>query len=363
MLQRYSRRRTVGTVLAVGLSMGAASTGTAAAKAPGPVPFSDDFEAGGTTLWPRKGIEGTGTVGVTAAPGGRAGKAARFTMPDDGKSFRSEIATGRLPYGSYRYSFSNYLPSDWAPYGNMTIVSQWHGGTGTIPAIALAVKGDRWTMDTHWKVGSGAVTGLKQDLGKATFGQWNRWVFDVTWSTETTPGSITVWRDGVKVGSRQGPNSYHQDTAPYHKIGLYRPNWKASKGHVRGGTAPVVTYYDDISITALSPDAGEPGAAPGRPATQPPTTPAPGRPQVPASASASPSTSAPVPASAPEPVASVSQPSGSAGGGAPESATRPLAKTGTPEHLPLILGFGGALLGAGVLIAVRSRRNAARRTG
>ncbi|MHA4779443.1 polysaccharide lyase [Streptomyces sp. MSC1_001] len=305
--------------------MGAAPAGTAAAKAPGPVPFSDGFESGGTSLWPRKGIEGTGTVAVATAPGGRGGKAARFTMPDDGRSFRSEIATGRVPYGSYRYSFATYLPGDWAPYKYMTIVSQWHGGTGTVPAIALAVKGGGWVMDTHWKVGSGPVTGLKHDLGEATPGRWNRWTFDVTWSTGTTSGSITVWRDGVRVGSHQGPNSYHQDTAPYHKIGLYRPNWKPSKGHVRGGTAPVVIYYDDVTVTALSPASEEPGPQPGRPtATERSAAPAPGRPAASTSASASSSASATASASAsssasPSPSASVTGTASATGAAAPPS--------------------------------------------
>lgn len=54
-------------------------------------------------------------------------------MPDDGKSYRTEIATERVPYGSYRYTFANYLPGDWIRYDNQTIVSQWHGGTGTSP--------------------------------------------------------------------------------------------------------------------------------------------------------------------------------------------------------------------------------------
>ncbi|OKJ62710.1 hypothetical protein AMK29_21710 [Streptomyces sp. CB02261] len=366
--------------------MGAAPAGTAAAKAPGPVPFSDGFESGGTSLWPRKGIEGTGTVAVTTAPGGRGGRAARFTMPDDGRSFRSEIATGRVPYGSYRYSFSNYLPGDWTSYKYMTIVSQWHGGTGTVPAIALAVKGGRWVMDTHWKVGSGPVTGLKHDLGDATLGRWNRWTFDVTWSTGTTPGSLTVWRDGVRVGSHQGPNSYHQDTAPYHKIGLYRPNWKASKGHVKGGKAPVVIYYDDVTVTALSPASDTPGPPPGRPtATKPPAAPAPGRPTASASASSSTSATASAPASSsvsPSPSASVTASvtgtvtgtasatvaaappsSGSTSAAAPGNDMTHLASPGPSSRLPLVLGFCGVLLGAGALLTVRSRGKVRRRTG
>ncbi|WP_331772319.1 polysaccharide lyase (plasmid) [Embleya sp. NBC_00888] len=149
-------------------------------------------------------------MNVTTAPGGGNGKAARFTMPDDG-SYRAEIATSHLPYGSYRYSFSNHLPGDWVRYENMTIVSQWHGGTDTIPAIALAVKNDRWMMDIHWQVGSQPVQGLKYDLGAVTFGRWNRWTFDVRSSSSvpahcrppasSSPSAAAHGRGAGQVGS------------------------------------------------------------------------------------------------------------------------------------------------------------------
>ncbi|MFG2417164.1 heparin lyase I family protein [Streptomyces goshikiensis] len=133
MFQRYSRRRRVGAALAALLVVGLGATEAVADRALSPVPFKDGFESGATSAFPRKGIEGTGIVGVTAAPGGHGGKAVRFVMPDDGKSYRTEIATARVPYGSYRYTFANYLPSDWIRYDAQTIVSQWHGGAGTYP--------------------------------------------------------------------------------------------------------------------------------------------------------------------------------------------------------------------------------------
>lgn len=358
MLQRLGRRPPTGVVLAVLLVVGIAS-GTAAAEGT-PVPFTDGFESGGTAVWPRKGVEAGGAVDVTTAPGGGNGKAARFTMPDDG-SYRAEIATSRLPYGSYRYSFSNHLPGTWVRYENMTIVSQWHGGTDTIPAIALAVKNDRWMMDIHWQVGSQPVQGLKYDLGAVAFGHWNRWTFDITWSTATTPGSIAAWRDGVPVGSHQGPNSYHQETAPYHKIGLYRPNWKAQKGHVKGGSPTVVAYYDDVSITALSPGSGKP-----------PTSSAPGRPAASVSASESPTASAPpsAPATAAEAPASAAAAEDLPAdndidtevgvGTDTEVDGDTLAGTRETDHTPVILVCAGALLATGLLIAVRSRSRARR---
>ncbi|MFG2748353.1 polysaccharide lyase [Streptomyces xanthophaeus] len=362
MFHRYSRRRLTGVVLAAVVTMGGASIGTAVAKAPTPVPFADGFESGGTAQWPREGIEGAGTVAVVGAPGGRSGKAARFTMPDDGQSFRSEIATSRIPYGSYRYTFANYLPADWISYGNMTIVSQWHGGTDTIPAVALAVKADRWVLNVHWQVGSQPVQEVKLDLGPVQFGQWNQWSFDITWSTGTTPGSITARRNGAEVGSHRGPNSYHQDTAPYHKIGLYRPNWKASKGHVKGGTPAVVIYYDDIGIASISPGQAQPVPTPTAPA---PAEDSASLPPVPSTASAS--ASAPASDSAPATAShstATGPASGATSGDAAAGATGgPLARTGTSGAVPLLLAFSGALLAAGLIIARRGRPKAAGRRG
>ncbi|WP_329493935.1 heparin lyase I family protein [Kitasatospora herbaricolor] len=282
MFHRYSRNRRAGALLGAALVVGGLSVGSLASADSTTIPFSDGFESGNTTVWPRKGIDGTGTVDVVAAPGGHAGKAARFTMPDQGNSYRTEIATSRLPYGSYRYTFSNYLPQNWISYEAQTIVSQWHGGEGTDPAVVLAVKADRWMMIVHWIVGSEPLNEIKYDLGPVRLGHWNQWSFDITWSTATTPGSITAQLDGTQVGAHQGPNSYsqttnapHRDTVPYHKIGLYRPNWKAEKGHVNGGTPPVVIYYDNISITPISPTPTKPTTTPSVPSAATPTAPRP----------------------------------------------------------------------------------------
>ncbi|MFD5918066.1 heparin lyase I family protein [Kitasatospora sp. NPDC058201] len=405
MFQRHSHSRRVGAILAAVLAVGAASAGSTATAASTAVPFSDGFESGSTTVWPRKGIDGEGAVDVVAAPGGHTGRAARFTLPDDGRSYRSEIATSRLPYGSYRYTFSNYLPQEWISYEAQTIVSQWHGGTDTIPAVVLAVRADRWLMLVHWKAGSEPVNEVRYDLGPVRLGRWNQWAFDITWSTAATPGSIAARLDGAQVGSHLGPNSYHQDTAPYHKIGLYRPNWKASKGNVSGGTPPVVVYYDDVSITPGLPVPGRPTAAPSSAA---PTAPGAASPTAPASpgtpSAAAPSATAPASPASPKPATSppTARPSASASAQEPPSAQpsapatasgpavpgatpgatpgpvedipaetdtdtdndgRPLAETGPSDRTPLVLATGGALLVAGLLLAYRLRtRTAARRT-
>ncbi|MET7528487.1 polysaccharide lyase [Streptomyces goshikiensis] len=368
MFQRYSRRRRIGAALAAVWVVGLGATEAVADRALTPVPFKDGFESGTTAAFHRKGIDGTGTVGVAAAPGGHGGKAVRFVMPDDGKSYRTEIATERVPYGSYRYTFANYLPGDWIRYDSQTIVSQWHGGTGTSPAVVLAVKGDRWMMIVHWKTASEQVDESKQpaheikyDLGPVRLGHWNQWSFDITWSTATTTGSITARLDGAQVGSHRGPNSYHQDTAPYHKIGLYRPNWQAWKGHKAGGTQAVVNYYDDITITAISPGASAPSPV-SSPQASPSTTAPPSQPDASASASASASAPATGPvAPGAEPGADDDIPMDTGVDTDTANDAGPLAKTGASNRIPIVLAFGSALLAAGLALVLRSRARAARR--
>ncbi|RSS39553.1 heparin lyase I family protein [Streptomyces sp. WAC08241] len=375
MLQRHNHMRRIGTALAAVLVVGVGAAEAHADRRLTPLPFKDGFESGVTTAFARKGIDGTGTVSVTTAPGGRGGKAVRLAMPDDGKSYRTEIATDRLPYGSYRYDFANYLPEGWIRYDAMTIVSQWHGGTGTFPAVVLGVRGDRWMMVVHWKTSSGradkdgqSVHEVKYDLGPVRLGRWNQWSFDITWSTARTPGSIVVRLDGAEVGSHRGPNSYHQDTAPYHKIGLYRPNWQAKKGHRAGGTADVVNYYDDVTITPISPGTPVPPGST-TPAPNVTTTSPPDLPDTSASPSGQVAGPAPVTVSTttapatPGPVSETSDeiPVDTDTDTGTGNTAAPLHATGVSDRTPLLLAFGGTLLSVGLLFVFRARARTARR--
>ncbi|MFE6750739.1 heparin lyase I family protein [Kitasatospora purpeofusca] len=405
MSQHHRRRLRVSALLAALVAVGAASIGPTATAASTTVPFSDGFESGNTGLWPRKGIAGKGTVDIVAAPGGRPGRAARFTMPDAGDSYRSEIATSRLPYGSYRYTFSNYLPPEWISYPYATIVSQWHSGTGTVPPVVLAVRADRWIMVVHWKAGSGSLSEATYDLGPARLARWNQWTFDISWSTASAPGSAVARLDGAAVGSHQGPNNYGQDGTPYHKIGLYRPNWQAAKGYVSRGTPSVVVDYDDVSITPIPTGAGDPPTATAAPTVGTPsssvpaaTTPVPATPTVPTTSA--PPTREPTPAPSGRPSSTAtslpparpattepaavpppaSTPTATAGGAvvptsAPGAADdipteadtdtdnggERLADTGSPGPTPLALSAGGVLAATGIALVLRLRRRNARR--
>ncbi|MEV6978782.1 polysaccharide lyase [Kitasatospora sp. NPDC093806] len=259
-------RRAAGTALAAALLTGtlaapaalastpaasAASTTTAAAT----TVFADDFESGTVANWTRQRIDGNGSITVPGAPTGGSGLAARFSVPNDGQSYRSEVAVNALGWGSYRFALADYLPADWVQTSTETIVAQWHGypladGSDTKPPIALTVKDGNWRLKVHWLTDPSTVQEAVIPLGSVQFGHWNQWAFDITWSTDATPGSVTVYRDGVPVGAHSGLNNYHQNQAPYFKTGIYRANWNPAKGlpYPTGGP-DVVLYSDSVVVT------------------------------------------------------------------------------------------------------------------
>lgn len=150
---------------------------------------SYDFESPSQKL-PFMAINGFGRVLVGPAPGGKSGQAARVNIPNDGRSFKSELVIKGLDAGSHRFSFANYLPGDWQERDLDTIVAQWFStqgdGEGIKPVVALSVHGGNWQLKVHWMSG-GAIQESVIPLGAARPGHWNRWGFDITWSSAAHP--------------------------------------------------------------------------------------------------------------------------------------------------------------------------------
>ncbi|MFJ9080066.1 heparin lyase I family protein [Streptomyces sp. NPDC102278] len=221
---------------------------------------SYDFESPSQKL-PFTAINGFGRVLVGPAPGGKPGLAARVNIPNDGRSFKSELVIKGLDAGSHRFGFANYLPGNWQERDLDTIVAQWFSsqgdGEGIKPVVALSVHGGNWQLKVHWMNG-GEIQESVIPLGGARPGHWNQWAFDITWSTAGTPGSIAVTRDGITAGSHQGPNNYHRGEPPHFRIGAYRPNWRPEKGpEKRAGATEAILYIDDITINSTAPGSRE----------------------------------------------------------------------------------------------------------
>ncbi|MFD3466644.1 heparin lyase I family protein [Streptomyces sp. NPDC058682] len=302
---------------------------------------SYDFESPSQKL-PFMAINGFGRVLVGPAPGGRSGQAARVNIPNDGRSFKSELVIKGLDAGSHRFTFANYLPGDWQERDLDTIVAQWFStqddGGGIKPVVALSVHGAYWQLKVHWMT-NGEIQETVIPLGAARPGHWNRWAFDITWSSAGKPGSIAVTRDGVTVGSHQGANNYHRGEPPHFRIGAYRPNWRPEKGpSKRVGASEAVLFLDDIAITSTTP-----GSRPDVRATAP-------------GGAASPSES-PAPSPSPSPTGSPSTSSSDrpgealAGGGTAHGAMAQEARTDATVHgsAGRIGVVGGALGGAAAL--------------
>ncbi|KAH0593627.1 hypothetical protein MHUMG1_08765 [Metarhizium humberi] len=224
------------------------------------VVFSDDFEGSAPQFnHSRYRVDGGGSITAVTKPVFHGQQSAKFTVPNDGVSWRSEIAKNSLGYGSFSVSFVNYLPTDWVDTSVNTIVAQWHGfqltnGQNTNPPIALSVKDMRWLLVVHHLENPSDSKPKAQwyDLGQTTKGTWTQWDFRIDWSRPEVNGTVTVMLNDKTVVVHKGSNNYHQTEAPYFKQGIYRPNWNPDKGlsYLTGGPS-VVVYCDDLVVTKL----------------------------------------------------------------------------------------------------------------
>lgn len=205
--------------------------------------------------WSDATLFGNGRIAMVPDPLDPNGTVARFTVPNSGSDFRSELAVQKFGlFGKHRATVSIFIPSDWEPYEQGTIVTQWHGypvnGDAINPPLALSIKGaptPRWVFTMNRLV-SGVVQRTRYDIATSVLlGQWNDFVFDIDWSTPTTSGLVVVTLNGVEVLRVAGDNNYHQSWEPYFKAGIYRSTWKPAHTYPTGGP-DVVVLLKDIEI-------------------------------------------------------------------------------------------------------------------
>lgn len=189
-------------------------------------------------------------------------------------SHRSELARPRLsgwsgdangPFKSgdeVWYGFSVYIPSDWVndPQAQ-EVLQQIHNtpdnkaGTSSpdwsvarSPFLALIGENGNfrwWVLTNPGKYGTSAwVEYPIQDYvytGAMKKGGWTDWVIHAKWSYQSD-GRLEIWRDGVKVVNRTGPNSYNEENPGFFKIGVYKWSW--------GNTAVTerIIGYDNLRI-------------------------------------------------------------------------------------------------------------------
>jgi len=209
--------------------------------------------------WGESPLFGQGRIAMVADPLDANATVARFTVPNSGSDFRSELAVQKFGlFGKHRTTVSIFVPVDWIAYDKGTIVTQWHGypvnGDAINPPLALSIAGSptpRWVFTMNRLV-SGAVQRTRYDISTGLIlGQWNTFTFDIDWSTPTVTGLVVVTLNGTEVLRVVGDNNYHQTWEPYFKVGIYRSTWKPAHTYPTGGP-DVVVLHKDIEIRDIT---------------------------------------------------------------------------------------------------------------
>ncbi len=220
--------------------------------------FSDDFSSGNANKWPRQNIDGNGSITFVNQPALNSPYAVKFTVPNDGVSYRAELATDSLPYGTYRYRFAVYIPTNWVQDTLGTIVAQWHGyklinGSDTNPPVSLAVKGNNWVLNINTLQNPTTTTKQVFNLAQLQTGVWNQFDVRIAWSTATQTGTVAIYNNGQLLKNYSGVNNYSQNFPPYFKIGIYKPEWNPKHGlNYPTGGAPVIVYHDAVILSKYS---------------------------------------------------------------------------------------------------------------
>ena len=173
-------------------------------------------------------------------------KAARFelreTDPLESTGKRVEVTIVKGSEGDIQkntwYSFSQYLPTDYAKDKEPEVINQWFQGSS--PATALRIKDDRYYLHTGNSLSPDNRKYI--DLGAVTKGQWNQFVLHFIHSNGSD-GLIEVWRNGTKILTHKGGNMY-SGSLPKWKVGVYKSAFKYGTSQV----SKRVLYYDDIRV-------------------------------------------------------------------------------------------------------------------
>ncbi|MEM9537438.1 MAG: DUF4347 domain-containing protein [Cyanobacteria bacterium P01_E01_bin.45] len=227
--------------------------------------FSDGNESGlGDYRIHSKTKHGVNTV---SNPSG-SGKVLRFDLrkgdPLVSNSSRAEVipkideTTPKFGQ-NYTYSLRTYIPNDWQSDSSMEIITQWHakpdthlGETWRNPPAALRIQGNSFNLKQAWD--ADAVTNTKDktshgsrttNLGSLNRGEWTDWSFEIKWSYKSD-GIFRVYKDGELVFDKKGPNTFNDKLAPFSKMGIYKPDWKARPE--KSSTTRRVLYIDDFTM-------------------------------------------------------------------------------------------------------------------
>jgi hypothetical protein len=215
-----------------------------------PLLFGTSFEGGSLGDWTI-----SGNAPVLTKERFRAGsQAVKTHLRRD--SYRSEI---RLPGSTdlgkeYWYGFSVLLASPYPADRLNEFVAQWHsiaddGEEHQNPVLGVDIKNGRWLIWSAWNALQPTLKSNQQsvhiDVGPTQADEWTDWVVRVKWSYGSD-GLLEVWKNGVRVVNRTGPNCFNDARGPYFKMGIYKSPWRDDG--VVGDVQERLVYHDEMRM-------------------------------------------------------------------------------------------------------------------
>ena len=232
--------------------------------------FLGDFESGNLDNYTLAGNHKNSLVTTPV----RAGKYALRSVVDrydKDVNFRCEIVAKeqntRQNYmyqeigKEYWYGFSIFLPKDYVIDNQTEIIAQFHGtpdvGEGWfLPNLGLHIVENHYEINRYWD--SKHISKWKEIDGSDSYsfgniandkGRWTDWVFNVNWSYKKDgDGFMKIWKDGVLIFDKKGPNCSNDDLGPFLRFGIYKWDWKHSEEEKPSNTTNRVIYHDEYRI-------------------------------------------------------------------------------------------------------------------
>lgn len=201
-----------------------------------------DFESGEAGPWSERKLPGEAALTILAEEGAGGGRFARFRLRRDdplvADGHRSELQlddVGLAGEGLDRwYGFRTRLPADWTPDHEYEVVAQWKGRDdkpeeeSKSPCLALRVRALEWYLTNRWdaRLVTPGNRSPNAELwsGPLDLGRWVEWTFHARWS-HGDDGLLRIWKDGLQIVEKRGPNTFNDPRGMYFKIGIYKPPW------------------------------------------------------------------------------------------------------------------------------------------
>lgn len=232
--------------------------------------FNGDFETGNLDNFTLAGNHKNKIVTTPV----RAGKYALRSVVDrydEDVPFRCEIVAKqqntRQNYmyqdigKEYWYGFSIFLPKDYVIDNRTEIIAQFHGTPDVgeswfLPNLGLHITENHYEINRYWD--SKHITNWAERDGEDHYtfgnvinelGKWTDWVFNVKWNyNKDGDGFMKIWKDGVLIFDKKGPNCSNDDLGPFLRFGMYKWDWKHTEEEIPSNTSHRVIYHDEYKI-------------------------------------------------------------------------------------------------------------------